>query len=282
MSSPITSNCQYSNHSTREKLLAALDKLDDHLAASDLKSGTLRVYRSRLRGLHSFIQQQNILPGTGTMSSVVSAYLEEYIAATNPKPVTIRNIVCTFKFLLSINDIQINVDAFHTDHVRPRVLSPLTPPEQTALLGTATASLTRRDLLIVLLFMTTGIRPRELVNIRLSDLVTSETLNSIRVRRGTYIKLEPISDPLRQALKDWLIERNQDYCSKTSPYLIFNAHGNPLATVSLDFALRKVGWRAGLHISARRLRDTYLLQSREQVEQLVPPTCAPALEQFSP
>lgn len=117
-----------------------------------------------------------------------------------------------------------------------------------------------RDFTILLLFLETGVRVNELINISVSDVKG----NTIRIRNAkTYReRLVPIQSKMKDQLNKWLSIRGiQD-----NDVLFVNIDGEPIAKRTVQHMVTKYGKRAkinGVRCSCHTLRHTFARMSVE-------------------
>jgi site-specific recombinase XerD len=136
----------------------------------------------------------------------------------------------------------------------------LTPDEQKRFVSAAHA---RRalDKAVTLLLIYTGIRIGECAALDMADLSVTGRKSQVIVRsgKGERYREVPLNEDAREALRDWIFERNQRFAGKeTADALFLNPQGSRLSTSSLDRIVRKTGEACGLEISAHVLRHTFL------------------------
>ena len=102
-----------------------------------------------------------------------------------------------------------------------------------------------RDLALIRLMMSCGLRVSEVVAIRLADLDIGERHGSVTVRgKGNKYREVPVPPEARRAIREWLGEgKHQD-----SEWLFPNRKGNHITTRYVEQVIQNIGRFAGLNI----------------------------------
>ena len=139
----------------------------------------------------------------------------------------------------------------------------LTPEDVEQLLNFKPNSLIEiRDLAIVELMYSSGLRVSEAVNINVGDF--EEDMTFLRVLgKGSKTRLVPIGRFAISAINNWLIERDKIVC--TTDALFLNSKGTRLTVRSVQLRLKKMALKQGLPpIHPHMLRHsfaTHMLES---------------------
>jgi integrase/recombinase XerC len=81
----------------------------------------------------------------------------------------------------------------------------------------------------------------------------------VRSGKGDRYREIPLNAEVREALREWIVERNQKFDEKKVDSALFlNPQGKRLSTASLDLIVRKIGQSCGVFLSAHVLRHTCL------------------------
>lgn len=102
--------------------------------------------------------------------------------------------------------------------------------------------LVERDRAIVLMLATYGLRPCEVLRIRVDDIDWSHDVLSIRERKSGQPLQLPLTPPLREALQGWLRDRPQT----EETHVFVTIQGRPLNRSGIFGVVRYWGRRAGL------------------------------------
>ena len=120
----------------------------------------------------------------------------------------------------------------------------------------------KRDLAIIELIYSSGLRVSETVNTNLSDF--EDNKNFLRVLgKGSKTRLVPVGRYAKNAIEDWIIERNKLATKDSS--LFVNLRGNRITTRSVQQRLKNIAIMQGLPpVNPHMLRHsfaTHLLES---------------------
>ena len=117
-----------------------------------------------------------------------------------------------------------------------------------------------RNIALLELLYATGLRVTELVSLPVSATKGDPRMLFVRGKGGRE-RMVPLSQPARQAVKEWLAARSELNSSKTSPFL-FPANGKTghLTRQSVFLLLKSMAAKAGLeaeHISPHVVRHAF-------------------------
>ncbi len=230
-----------------------LHEFETWMLHATLKDSTRQVYKSRLNQYKLFIKSCNISLRSPVSSKQFAMLAESFIATGrndyNLKSHSLNNFVAMFKMMS-------NITGHPVSYIEREIVSPsrkiLSREEQERFLLLARQS-NSRNYLIALLFTQTGIRLGECQKIKVNDLVWEKDIVQIHIANRMHI----LPDMVAEALQQWLRER-AEWRGSQCDYLFFGATGNPLSTTAIDLILRKIGWKSGLVVCCRLLRNTYL------------------------
>lgn len=220
-----------------------------------LTPSSRRVYRSRLRHFRSFLDKVNWDVDYGSLQEASDAFIAG-LRDSGAKLCTINNFISTFRMMSTVSGATSHLK-FVYGHNPARIH--LTEEEESRYL-VAACERGQRDAVLALLFLTTGVRLGESVNICLNDLIMNPAGRIVAIRvRGRRCRLEVVSLELSSAIVLWLGARVALINNGGSnEYLFPNKTGLALHTTTLDNNLRTIGWRANLVVSARVLRATHI------------------------
>ena len=169
-----------------------------------------------------------------------------------------------FRFLKKNNLVDSSPFELITAPKSPNTLPEVLSPENVEqLLNFKPANLVEiRDLAIVELMYSSGLRVSETVNINLSDF--EDNMSFLRVfGKGSKTRLVPLGRFAINAIKNWLVER-QKIATKTEA-LFLNSKGTRLSVRSVQIRLKKMAVKQGLPpIHPHMLRHsfaTHMLES---------------------
>lgn len=136
-----------------------------------------------------------------------------------------------------------------------------TPPkalgrvEQNRLLREAERRGKVRDIALIRLMMSCGLRVSEVVAIRLTDLDIGERHGMVAVRgKGNKYREVPVPPEARKAIREWMIERAKRY--PDSDWLFPNRNGGHITARNAEQLVKNIGKFAGLDIYPHVLRHT--------------------------
>ena len=120
----------------------------------------------------------------------------------------------------------------------------------------------KRDLAIIELIYSSGLRVSETVNANLSDFEDSKDFLRV-LGKGSKTRLVPVGRYAKNAIEDWMIER--DKLSTKDDSLFVNLRGNRITTRSVQERLKNIAIMQGLPpVNPHMLRHsfaTHLLES---------------------
>jgi len=206
-----------------------------------------------------FIQTNKSEPEPGDVTSIDLREFQEYLKK-NYKPASVnvrmRTIKTWLKWARSVGKIK-GIPAFPKSiTIQKGSPKALERREQNRLLREVEYKGKKRDIALVRLFLSCGLRVSELVNVKLTDLDISERRGIVIIRSGKGGKYReiPIPSETRKALQDWLIERNKRYSD--NEWLFPNRNGNHVSARYIELIIENYGKFAGLDIHPHVLRHT--------------------------
>ncbi len=114
----------------------------------------------------------------------------------------------------------------------------------------------RRDVAIFALFLFTGVRRQELLNLQVSDVNLDEDIIMIREGKGMKDRTIPISFALKKYLALYIQERDKE--GVFSPYLLTSLqYRGRLSVRTLTRLLQRVKKSTGIYFTSHILRHTY-------------------------
>lgn len=122
--------------------------------------------------------------------------------------------------------------------------------------------LTLRDIALLELTYSSGLRLAELCNLKLADISWSEQLLTI-TGKGHKTRIIPFGDFAKDALQAWLSER-ETLLNAPSLYLFVSKTGKPLSTRAVQYRFKAWGLKAGIDLHPHMLRHsfaTHMLES---------------------
>ena len=233
----------------------------------NLSENTSKSYQRDLNKLNSFLDNLKIDDYSDVSMDICSAWIGDLFSQNN-NPRSIQRHLSSakgfFRFLKKNNLIASSpfelVTAPKSASNLPEVL---TPEDVEQLLNFKPNSLIEiRDLAIVELMYSSGLRVSEAVNINVGDF--EEDMTFLRVLgKGSKTRLVPIGRFAISAINNWLIER--DKIVSRSDALFLNSKGTRLTVRSVQLRLKKMALKQGLPpIHPHMLRHsfaTHMLES---------------------
>ena len=233
----------------------------------NLSDNTSKSYQRDLNKLNSFLENLKIDDYSDVSMDICSAWIGDLFSQNN-NPRSIQRHLSSakgfFRFLKKNNLITSSpfelVTAPKSASNLPEVL---TPEDVEQLLNFKPNSLIEiRDLAIVELMYSSGLRVSEAANINVGDF--EEDMTFLRVLgKGSKTRLVPIGRFAISAINNWLIER--DKIVSRSDALFLNSKGTRLTVRSVQLRLKKMALKQGLPpIHPHMLRHsfaTHMLES---------------------
>ena len=233
----------------------------------NLSENTTKSYQRDLKKLCLFLESLKITDYTDVSMDICSAWIGDLFSQNN-NPRSIQRHLSSakgfFRFLKKNNLIDVSpfelVTAPKSASNLPEVL---TPEDVEQLLNFKPSSLIEiRDLAIVEMMYSSGLRVSETVNINVTDF--EEGMSFLRVLgKGSKTRLVPIGRFAISAINNWLSER--DKIVSNTDALFLNSKGTRLTVRSVQLRLKKMALKQGLPpIHPHMLRHsfaTHMLES---------------------
>ena len=233
----------------------------------NLSENTTKSYERDLKKLNSFLIGLNLSAYSEISSETCSAWIGSlYSQNNNPRSIQrhLSSAKGFFRFLKKNNLIQSSpfelVTAPKSSNKLPDVLS---PEDVEQLLNFKPSNMIEiRDMAIVELMYSSGLRVSETVNINLNDF--EENKSFLRVLgKGSKTRLVPMGRYAVNAINEWLIEREK--ILNNTDALFLNSKGTRLTVRSVQLRLKKMAVKQGLPpIHPHMLRHsfaTHMLES---------------------
>ena len=233
----------------------------------NLSENTSKSYERDLKKLDSFLKDINISNYSQINVETCSAWIGSlYSQNNNPRSIQrhLSSAKGFFRFLKKNNLIDSSpfdlVTAPKSSSTLPEVLSP--EDVEQLLNFKPTNMIEIRDMAIVELMYSSGLRVSETVNININDF--EENKSFLRVLgKGAKTRLVPMGRFAINAINDWLKER--DKIQSNTDALFLNTKGTRLTVRSIQLRLKKMAVKQGLPpIHPHMLRHsfaTHMLES---------------------
>ena len=214
----------------------------------NLSSNTVESYKRDLLKLVKYLQELGITSYSETTESVCSSWIGNLFAANN-NPKSIQRHLSSakgfFKFLLKNQIIESSPFDLISGPKAAKHLPDVLSPEDVEVLMNFKPSnnLEIRDLAIIELMYSSGLRVSETSAVNLNDF--EEDMQFLRVLgKGSKTRLVPIGRFAKQAIQNWLIERQKIHI--ISDALFINLKGGRITTRSIQLRLKRLALKQGL------------------------------------
>lgn len=214
----------------------------------NLSENTTKSYERDLKKLYLFLEKLNITNYSDIKEEICSAWIGDLYSQNN-KPKSIQRHLSSakgfFRFLKKNNLIGSSpfelVTAPKSSNTLPDVLSPEDVEQLLNFKPSNTIEI--RDMAIVELMYSSGLRVSETVNINISDF--EENMSFLRViGKGSKTRLVPMGRFAINAINNWLNEREK--ISNNTDALFLNSKGSRLSVRSIQLRLKKMAIKQGL------------------------------------
>ena len=214
----------------------------------DLSENTTKSYERDLNKLYHFLDKLNVTNYSDIKEEICSAWIGDLYSQNN-KPKSIQRHLSSakgfFRFLKKNNLISSSpfelVAAPKSSNTLPDVLSPEDVEQLLNFKPSNTIEI--RDMAIVELMYSSGLRVSETVNINISDF--EENMSFLRViGKGSKTRLVPMGRFAINAINNWLNEREK--ISNNTDALFLNSKGSRLSVRSIQLRLKKMAIKQGL------------------------------------
>ena len=214
----------------------------------NLSENTTKSYERDLKKLYLFLEKLNVTNYSDIKEEICSAWIGDLYSQNN-KPKSIQRHLSSakgfFRFLKKNNLISSSpfelVTAPKSSNTLPDVLSPEDVEQLLNFKPSNTIEI--RDMAIVELMYSSGLRVSETVNINISDF--EENMSFLRViGKGSKTRLVPMGRFAINAINNWLNEREK--ISNNTDALFLNSKGSRLSVRSIQLRLKKMAMKQGL------------------------------------
>ena len=233
----------------------------------NLSNNTANSYLRDLKKFSDFVEGLNISKYSEITDDICSAWIGD-LFTKNINPRSIQRHISSakgfFKFLKKNNVVNSSPFELITAPKIPNNLPEVLSPEDVEQLLNfkPTSVIEIRDLAIIELIYSSGLRVSETININLNDF--EEDMSFLRILgKGAKTRLVPVGKYAKSAINEWLIERNKIINSTDALFL--NLRGKRISIRSVQLRLRKMALKQGLApIHPHMLRHsfaTHMLES---------------------
>ena len=233
----------------------------------NLSENTSKSYERDLRKLHLFLSDLKVSEYSQISAETCSAWIGSlYSQNNNPKSIQrhLSSAKGFFRFLKKNNLIESSpfelVSAPKSSSTLPEVLSP--EDVEQLLNFKPTNMIEIRDMAIIELMYSSGLRVSETANINISDFEENKTFLRV-LGKGSKTRLVPMGRFAITAINNWLMEREK--ILNNTDALFLNSKGTRLTVRSIQLRLKKMAVKQGLPpIHPHMLRHsfaTHMLES---------------------
>lgn len=227
-----------------------------------LSENTLTTYRRNLNSYILFISEKNI----DDLTKINSHFILEYLLTLQKRGISARSLAQHlsslrgfYKFLYDEQIIDKNpIDGLDTPRLSKKLPHFLTEGEIEQIFKVAETSPRNkeRDLAILELFYSCGLRVSELTHITIHDLSLNEGM--LRVRgKGDKVRIVPIGNTAIEKVQNWL--RIRETGKVKSPAVFLSKTGKPMSRITLWRIIKHYAMLAGLsdRVTPHTLRHTF-------------------------
>ena len=243
------------------------DYLDFLENIKGLSKNTTSSYQRDLNKLSKFLQASDINGFNGLSEEICSAWVADLFQHNVSARSIQRHISSAKGFFNYLKKIGLVTDSPFDLISSPKspshLPSVLSPEEVSQLLNFKPKNAQeKRDLAIIELIYSSGLRVSEAVNVNLNDF--EDNKNFLRVLgKGSKTRLVPVGRYAQNAINDWVVEREK--LSTNDNALFVNLRGNRISTRSVQERIKSIAIMQGLPpVNPHMLRHsfaTHLLES---------------------
>jgi integrase/recombinase XerC len=243
------------------------DYLDFLENIKGLSKNTTSSYQRDLNKLSKFLQASDINGFNGLSEEICSAWIADLFQHNVSARSIQRHISSAKGFFNYLKKIGLVTDSPFDLISSPKspshLPSVLSPEEVFQLLNFKPKNAQeKRDLAIIELIYSSGLRVSEAVNVNLNDF--EDNKNFLRVLgKGSKTRLVPVGRYAQNAINDWMVEREKLYTNDNA--LFVNLRGNRISTRSVQERIKSIAIMQGLPpVNPHMLRHsfaTHLLES---------------------
>lgn len=247
-----------------EASFARYEKYLSWLKRQPLSDQTRRAYRSRLNHFLGFLGSsgediRKLIENERERTHVMREYKKHLKQELKSRPTTVNAYLTAIDHFFQFQGaLPSKVAREDLPQEAPRALS---KEEQKRFLRAVAGCRRSKDRAVAVLLFYTGMRIGECAALDEGDVAIAGRKNRVIVRNGKGDRYReiPLNAEAKEAVRDWLMERNAKFDGKrTDEALFLNPQGRRLSTASLDLIIRKIGQSCGVVLSAHVLRHTCL------------------------
>ncbi len=227
------------------------------LQGAALSAHTIRNYNTQARNFVRFVTARNLKLSQSSIESILSQYRDELQHQHTTSPASICTKLKSVMRFLQFIGIVACIPA--VDVPKQYGADVLSVDEIQRLLNSCSRDSNRHQLLVHL-FLSAGLKLSEAANLELGDIQHNQGTLYLRIKSAAGYRLIAAGPYVATRLLAWLKERSSHQVANSSSYLFPSATGSTTAPAVIDFIVRRIGWRAGLTVSAQLLRNTCMAQ----------------------
>jgi len=248
-------------------LKAAFERYEKYLSwlkRQPLSEQTRRAYRSRINHFLGFLGSSGedlraLIQNERERAHILREYKRHLKQELRSRPTTVNAYLTAIDHFFQFQGAApVEVAREDLPQEAPQALS---KEEQKRFLRAVAGCRRSKDRAVALLLFYSGIRIGECAALNEDDVSVAGRKNRVIVRsgKGDRYREIPLHPEAREALREWINERNQKFEGKKIDDAIFlNPQGKRLSTASIDLIVRKIGQSCGVSLSAHVLRHTCL------------------------
>jgi site-specific recombinase XerD len=236
------------------------------LEGENKSPATIKAYQADLLQFHIYVQQNNIT--ATTPASVTRSDVSEYLSWLGRRGVTgvsrARKLAALREWFRYLEAHEVCAKAptngIETPRKEKNARAYLQSDEYNRLLSQAGAN--ARDYAIVQVFLQTGVRVSELVNLTLEDVDLKVKMLHVRAGKGMVARSIELNSKAITAIKNYLATRPP----MSLPQLFLNRYGEPITERGVRKLVVKYRERAGItkKASCHALRHTFATAKAEK------------------
>ena len=243
---------------------ARYEKYQAWLKRQPLSDQTRRAYKTRINHFLGFLGTSDedirkLIENEREAEYVLREYKQYLKRDLKARPATVNAYLTAISHFLQFAGARpVKFAREDLPQEAPRALS---KEDQKRFLRAIVACRRSKDRAVALLLFYSGIRISECAALDLDDVYVIGRKHRITVRNGKGDRYReiPLNSEVKEALQDWLAERNTKFQDKiTDDAFFLNPQGKRLSTASLDLIIRKIGQSCSVELSAHVLRHTCL------------------------
>lgn len=231
------------------------------LTEKALSVNSVKSYENDLKGFFKFLTEQEINPHNCQRGNITEYLisLQEKGYSTSSIARILSSIKQFFRYLIFEGKIKHDpTEGIKSPKLWLRLPKALSTEETNKLLSVILSSkYFLRDITMLELVYSSGLRVSELVNLKLTDI--NFEAGFIRVRgKGEKERVVPVARRTLERIKDYIIELRPRLIKKrASDYLFLNNRGIPMTRQRFWQNLKAMGRQAGIEVTPHMLRHSF-------------------------